>query len=318
MSDDILIKKQFNSFEAGNYELKNGNIFALLLIDKNFTSEIYNSALRQSLPERFTSNFHIYMDSNNNQISYTIQDQILEAISNITLKYFSLYRTYNESDFPFIFEKSSYKQERSSFTDYMAPGIALSVIFFLSVASTASNYVLERQLGLIERSHLAGVKIIELLLSQLIIYSALMIVQIAIVICLLFMFLEIQFHLNSIPILIALVFSQGFCGLCYGLCLAALFYDQETVLQLTLASFYPILLMSGIIWPLEAQPVWLNKYISQLLPLTYATEAFRNILEKGLDFNGYKVLCGFLETYIWTFVFCMCFLFLFSYKKYKK
>ena len=76
--------------------------------------------------------------------------------------------------------------------------------------------------------------------------------------------------------------------------------------------------MSGIIWPLEAQPVWLNKYVSQLLPLTYATEAFRNILEKGLDFNYYKVLCGFLETFIWTFLFCMCFLFLFSYKKYKK
>ena len=31
-----------------------------------------------------------------------------------------------------------------------------SVIFFLSVASTATNFVLERQLGLIERSYLAG------------------------------------------------------------------------------------------------------------------------------------------------------------------
>ena len=66
-----------------------------------------------------------------------------------------------------------------------------------------------------------------------------------------------------------------------GLCLAALFYDQETVLQVTLASFYPVLLMSGIIWPIEAQPLWLSMYVSRFLPLTYATEAFRLILEKG-------------------------------------
>ena len=34
------------------------------------------------------------------------------------------------------------------------------MIFFLSVASTATNFVLERQLGLIERSYLAGLFII--------------------------------------------------------------------------------------------------------------------------------------------------------------
>lgn len=39
--------------------------------------------------------------------------------------------------------------------------------------------------------------------------------------------------------------------------------------------------MSGIIWPLEAQPAFLGNYVSNFLPLTYATEAFRYILEKG-------------------------------------
>lgn len=65
-----------------------------------------------------------------------------------------------------------------------------------------------------------------------------------------------------------------------GLFLASLIHEEETVIQATLASFYPMLLMNGIIWPIEAQPVWL-KFISQFLPLTYATEAFRSILEKG-------------------------------------
>ncbi len=177
-------------------------------------------------------------------------------------------------------EKPVYGKDDPSFTNFMAPGIALSVIFFLSVASTASNYVLERQLGLIERSYLAGVKTIELLLSQLIIYTIIMLIQIVIVMCLLFFFLKLPM-VGNLFLLVSLLSSQGFCGLCYGLCLAALFYDQETVLQVTLASFYPILLMSGIIWPLQAQPDWLANNLSRFLPLTYATEAFRYILEKG-------------------------------------
>ena len=65
-----------------------------------------------------------------------------------------------------------------------------------------------------------------------------------------------------------------------GLFLASVIFDQETAIQATLASFYPFLLMSGIIWPIEAQPVWL-KSISSYLPLTYASESFRAILEKS-------------------------------------
>jgi len=274
MSNQILIKEKFYSFETGYRELLNGNILCLIKIDRNFSLEITESVFNKNLPEKFNSQMHIFVDSNkNNQNIFTIQNEIVNSIKNVFLKYLNLFGTYDQSSFPIVFEK--YSSDQANLTDYMAPGIALSVIFFLSVASTASNYVLERQLGLIERSYLAGGKIIELLLSQLIIYSALMVIQIGIVLVLLFLFLEIQLKAGSIPILVSLIFLQGFCGLCYGLCLAALFYDQETVLQLTIGSFYPILLMSGIIWPIEAQPFWLSKYVSNLLPLTYATEAFR-------------------------------------------
>jgi len=221
MSNEIIIKQNFRNFETGFKELKNGRIFCLIKIDKNFSAGITDSVLTQVLPDSYLSQMHIYMESTKNQISYTIQDQIVESLKNVTLKYLNLFKPYNKTDYPFIFENKNYNEDKSSFTDYMAPGIALSVIFFLSVASTASNYVLERQLGLIERSHLAGVKIIELLFSQLIIYSVLMIAQIFIVLVLLYFLLDIEIKINSIPLMISLIFSQGFCGLCYGLFLAS-------------------------------------------------------------------------------------------------
>ena len=69
-----------------------------------------------------------------------------------------------------------------------------------------------------------------------------------------------------------------------GLMISSLCSTEESVLQLTLASFYPILLMSGIIWPIEAQPLALAQ-VSKFLPLTFATDAFRCILEKGINFR---------------------------------
>ena len=208
-------------------------------------------------------------------------------------------------------EKPVYGEETSVFTNFMAPGIALSVIFFMSVASTASNFVLERRLGLTERSFLAGVRTLELLLSQLVVYSALMLVQVLIIICLLFGVLQLPLK-GSLLLLVLLIYSQGFCGLCYGLCLASIIHCEETVIQVTLASFYPVLLLSGIIWPIEAQPMWLKTYVSQFSPLTYASDASRAILEKSWSLTEWQVARGFIATYMWTLAFAVCFLVMFS------
>ncbi len=122
-----------------------------------------------------------------------------------------------------------------------------------------------------------------------------------------------------------------------GLTIASLFYEEETVLQVSLASFYPVLLMSGkliylnysqrsylfkkfhkflkgVIWPIEAQPSWLKNYVSKYLPLSMASDSFRAILEKGWTITDSQVLKGFLSTYIWTFIFSIIFLVMFSRK----
>lgn len=313
ISEPTILKKNFTNYNHAYGELEKGNIWGLLTIDANFTSEMASVMVHKELPDKFTSHLKIYLDNTNVQILYTIKEELFNAVKYVMLKYNSDYKDYELSELPLVFMDPVYGTESPTFTNFMAPGIALSVIFFLSVASTASNYVFERQLGLIERSYLAGVKTIELLLSQLMIYTIIMLIQIVIVMCLLLFVLKLPFA-GNLPLLVLLLSSQGFCGLCYGLCLAAMFNDQETVLQVTLASFYPILLMSGMIWPIEAQPLWLADYLSQFLPLTYATEAFRYILEKGWSIDNYFVIRGFVSTYIWTAIFSAMFLCLFSWK----
>lgn len=314
LNNQTFIKKKYSSFKDGYDDLKNGVIWSLLHIDRGFSEEVidlYAPEEGNKLTHSFKSLFHIYSDNTNDQISLTIKNELSRAMWVVVNKYASLKTSKNEISLPIKFEKPVYGEEKPVFTFFMAPGIALSVIFFMSVASTASNFVFERKSGLTERSFLSGVRTIELLFSQLIVYSILMLVQVMIIICLLFVFLKLPLK-GSLILLVFLITSQGFSGLCYGLCLASILHNEETVIQVTLSSFYPILLVSGIIWPIESQPGWLKDYFSRFSPLTYATDAFRAILEKEWNLTNFVVIRGFLTTYIYTFLFAFCFLVMFS------
>ena len=62
----------------------------------------------------------------------------------------------------------------------------------------------------------------------------------------------------------------------------------QDAIQLALGSFYPNLLLSGIIWPLEGMPQVL-RYLSYILPQTFACEAMRGILSRGWGLGWMQV-----------------------------
>ena len=59
-------------------------------------------------------------------------------------------------EFPVKFETPIYGGQNPSFTEFMAPGVLLSISFLAAVALTALAFVMERKEGLLERSLVAG------------------------------------------------------------------------------------------------------------------------------------------------------------------
>lgn len=53
-------------------------------------------------------------------------------------------------------EKPIYGERAPTFTEFMAPGVVLSIAFLAAVALTALAFVMERKEGLLERSLVAG------------------------------------------------------------------------------------------------------------------------------------------------------------------
>jgi len=75
--------------------------------------------------------------------------------------------------------------------------------------------------------------------------------------------------------------------------------DEETsAIHLALGSFYPNLLLSGVLWPMEGMPVYL-RYISYVLPQTYAIESLRNIFARGWGMDKLEVYLGVITSFGW-------------------
>lgn len=83
---------------------------------------------------------------------------------------------------------------------------------------------------------------------------------------------------------------------------------------MAMGSFLPIVMLCGIIWPIEAMHNVL-KIISYVLPLTKSTESLRCILARGWSIETPEVYEGFIATLIWIVVFLTISILLLKFKK---
>lgn len=61
------------------------------------------------------------------------------------------------ADIPISFQEPIYGSNQPSFTNFVAPGVILTIVFFLAVALTSSALIIERMEGLLDRSWVAGI-----------------------------------------------------------------------------------------------------------------------------------------------------------------
>jgi ABC-type multidrug transport system permease subunit len=79
----------------------------------------------------------------------------------------------------------------------------------------------------------------------------------------------------------------------YGLLVSTYADDERMAMQIGLGAFFPALLLSGVIWPLEGIPVPLV-YISYCLPSTWTAEAMRSVFSRGWGLEHSAVYYAFL------------------------
>ncbi|KYM87308.1 ABC transporter G family member 20 [Atta colombica] len=260
------------------------------------------------------SEMKIIMDMSNQQIGQLLQKDLLYAYLDFA-KEVTVACNYSEklTSIPISFKTPIFGPYDPNFTDFAAPGVILTIIFFLSVALTSGAMLLERNEGLLERSLVSGVTGTEILFGQVITQFTVMFGQVVMVLIVSFAIFKVTCE-GDIGWIAVLTTLTGLCGMCFGFVIACFCDNERSATYVAMGSFLPIVMLCGIIWPIEGMHPFL-KYISFLLPLTKSTDSMRSMLARGWMISEPSVYYGFISTLIWISIFMSLSILLIKFKK---
>ncbi|XP_034944176.1 ABC transporter G family member 20 isoform X2 [Chelonus insularis] len=305
LDNETMVKEYYETPELAIEAVRRGNAWGTLYFTENFTDALVarmglgRDADDETLDQ---SEIRVWLDMSNQQIGLILSRNLQYSYRDFAKDLLAKCELNTKlADVPIQFLDPIYGTNDPSFTDFVAPGVILTIVFFLAVALTSSALIIERMEGLLDRSWVAGVSPGEILFSHVVTQFVVMCGQTALV--LIFMILVFGVECNGdIGWVILLTILQGLCGMCFGFVISAICELERNAIQLALGSFYPTLLLSGVIWPVEGMPTVL-RYISQGLPLTMATTSLRSMLTRGWSIGEPDVYNGFISTIIWIAVF---------------
>uniref|UniRef100_A0A0P6D3Z3 ABC transporter G family member n=1 Tax=Daphnia magna TaxID=35525 RepID=A0A0P6D3Z3_9CRUS len=302
---DNIIQVQYanvsDALEAG----RKGQVWGVVHFSWNFSKEFEMRELNgdaADLANVIGSQIGINMDSSNQQIGVFIEKWLLDAFGDFVRDFRRACGNVPEAGLlPVAFLDPIYGQKSTPFTEFMAPGLIISIVYNMAVALTAGVFITERKQGLLDRSLVAGVKMPEILLSYLINQFTVLVGQTALVFVVMLLVFNIPCQGNlAVAVLITLL--QGLVGISFGLLISTGCDNEMGALSLSQASFLPLLVISGICWPIEGMPLYLRK-VAYVMPLTYAIESVRCIFSRGWGVEKSNVYAGILVSFAWIFAF---------------
>jgi len=163
--------------------------------------------------------------------------------------------------------------------DYIAPVyIALLALFFVFLLACVA-FIRERSQGTMERLLATPTTRLEVVLGYMLGLGLFALVQVAIILFFTVWVLKIH-YLGSLAILFLLVALLAVVGVSMGI-LASVFARTEfQVIQFIPLLIFPQALLSGLFWPIEEMPAYLQP-LAYIMPLTYANRALRDVMLKG-------------------------------------
>jgi len=165
------------------------------------------------------------------------------------------------------------------FKNFLAPGMIALICFAHSIGITAVAFVREKNDGTMDRIYAAGVSSKSIIIGHYIMSNVILIVQTAMLLAIVVFGFRVAVE-GSIGWVIVILLALGGVGMSLGLVISGAASIEVEAVQLSLSAYFPALLMSGVIWPVEAIPTWIS-WLSYSLPTTWAAAALRSIMIRG-------------------------------------
>jgi ABC-type multidrug transport system permease subunit len=275
-SESLIIHDEYTSAEEARSAIGEGELWAAIVVSDNGVIEVH-------------------LDNSNQQVSSTIMVEVRNALTEIM----------EEKGItpPVEIADPVYGDKEPAFINFLAPGIITLVCFMFSLILTTMSFVGERYDGTLDRVFAAGTQPSEVLVGHMIAFTSILIGQVSTVILIAVYGFDIPLNGNPLMVFV-LAMLLGWAAMCIGMFISTKATSEFQAIQLNMPFMFLVLLISGILWPVEALPGWLQP-ISWSLPTTWTAEAFRSIMIRGWGFEQNVVAGAFVYNIVFAAIMLM-------------
>ncbi|XP_041760997.1 ABC transporter G family member 20 [Anopheles merus] len=301
LNRSVAIQEYYDTYEDAYRDARKGKILGFIHFSENFTESLQD--VRDNVRDADDGSFHtseikVYLDKSDQQITFFIEKKLLQTYREFAESLMTDCRLPKQlANIPITFETPVYGTFDEEFTDFMAPGVVMTMIFFLATLITATIFITDRLEGVWDRTIVAGITALELLIAHIITQTSIMLLQCIEIILLATFLFDAQNQGSNITV-VGLLMLLGFAGMLYGLLISIFCDAHSTANFMATGSFYPMIILCGILWPLEGMPQYLQ-YVAYCFPFTIPSIAVRNVLTKGWSITNSQVYMGYGAVGVW-------------------
>jgi ABC-2 type transport system permease protein len=155
------------------------------------------------------------------------------------------------------------------------------LVFLLVYIVTSVAFLRERATGTLERLMASPLRRTEIVVGYMLGFIVIALVQAAEVIAFGLWVLEL-YNVGSVWLLFGIAVILALAAVNLGIFLSTFARNEFQAVQFIPLVVVPQVLLSGLLVPVETEPEWLQ-VISNVLPLTYAVDALREVMLRGAD-----------------------------------
>ena len=238
-----------------------------------------------------TNNIKLLVDKSQIQFIETIK-----PVLNQTL--LSIEREITQEQAMFDLTIEDVKSRSQGYLDFLLPGIMAFMLMNLSIAGSGFNVVEFRRRGILKRLFVTPIKPIDFVSAIVVARMIIVLGQLTAIFGFALFILDANI-VGSILYLYLVIMLGILMFLTLGFSIGSLAKTQETVGILASIFIYPQLVMSGVFFPLETLPEYIQP-VAQVLPLTLVADAMRSIASDGLTL--FQVHPDLLGMGIWIII----------------
>jgi len=166
-----------------------------------------------------------------------------------------------------------------SYFNFIAPGMVMLTVMMSVMTGLPVAISQEREVGTMDGMMVAPINRLSIILGKALGQTGRGLIQGVIIMALALGIFGVVIH-GSMILVAALLLLGVFSFVGLGIVLTSLAKDQETAQMMMMTLMFPMMFLSGVMFPLQQMP-WYMQDIAKFLPLTYAADAMRKVMVIG-------------------------------------